>query len=94
MASEERERREVHYRGHVQGVGFRYTTVQVARRFDVVGYAKNLPDGRVEVVAEGTPDELDAFLAGVADAMSGHIRETTMHRMAPSGEFTEFGIRH
>ena len=43
----------MYFSGHVQGVGFRYTTRSVASRFAVTGYVRNLPDGRVELVAEG-----------------------------------------
>ena len=92
--SEILERREVLYEGHVQGVGFRFTTNRIARRFDVAGYVRNLPDGRVEVVAEGKPSELDAFLAAVADAMRGNIRKKTQTKLAPAGEFRDFEIRH
>jgi acylphosphatase len=88
------ERREVLYEGNVQGVGFRFTTNRVAGRFDVAGYVRNLPDGRVEVVAEGKPDELDAFLAAVAEAMRGNIRKKTQSKLAPTGEFHDFEIRH
>jgi acylphosphatase len=64
------EQRQVHFRGHVQGVGFRYTTREIAEGFDVVGYVQNLPDGRVLLVAEGEADELDAFLAAVQEQMT------------------------
>src|SRR5258708_36921743 len=56
-----RQRMQVFYSGHVQGVGFRYTVKSAARGFDVVGWVRNLADGRVEMVAEGTRDELEAF---------------------------------
>jgi acylphosphatase len=88
------QRREVRYRGHVQGVGFRYTAAQIARRFDVTGYVKNLEDGRVEIVVEGNREETDSFLAAVASAMRGNIRDTEQDALAPTGEFTDFGVRH
>ena len=47
----------------------------VARGFDVAGYVRNLPDGRVELVAEGDPAEIDGFLAAVQDAMGAYIRD-------------------
>jgi acylphosphatase len=87
-------RREVRYRGHVQGVGFRYTAAHIARRFDVTGYVKNLEDGRVELAAEGSAGQVDAFLAAVATAMRGNIHGTEQDTLAPTGEFTQFGIRH
>ena len=55
------QRRQVLYSGHVQGVGFRYTTRSAARNYEVTGYVRNLPDGNVEVVAEGSADQLDRF---------------------------------
>jgi acylphosphatase len=88
------ERREVRYRGHVQGVGFRYTAVRIARRYDVTGYVKNLPDGRVELVAEGAPEDIDALLTEIADEMSGNIRETQQDRLPPRDEFPDFRIAY
>jgi acylphosphatase len=53
------------FEGRVQGVGFRYTTASVAAAFRVTGYVKNLPDGDVELVAEGGEAELKSFLAAL-----------------------------
>ena len=47
--------------GRVQGVGFRWFTRQQAERLGLSGWAENLPDGRVEIVARGAPDALDEF---------------------------------
>jgi acylphosphatase len=64
------------YSGRVQGVGFRYTVKQVAAGYAVVGRVRNLPDGRVELVAEGARDELEAFRQGIRDAgLDGFIRQ-------------------
>ena len=52
------EQREIHYSGRVQGVGFRYTVRSLASRTAVTGFVKNLPDGRVQLVVEGPPDEI------------------------------------
>ena len=48
-----RSRVRILYSGHVQGVGFRYTAKTVAAGFEITGVVRNLPDGRVELVAEG-----------------------------------------
>lgn len=65
----------VYFSGRVQGVGFRYTTTQVAREFEVAGHVVNLPDGRVQVEAEGAKTEVAAFVAAIADRMHGYIRK-------------------
>ncbi len=88
------ERIEVRFTGHVQGVGFRYTTLGIAGRRPVVGYVRNLPDGAVQLVAEGERRELDALIADVQQAFAGHIRETRVDRQSPTGEFHGFVIRH
>jgi acylphosphatase len=88
------ERREAYFRGHVQGVGFRYTVRQLASAFLVFGSVRNLADGRVHVVAEGSPQALDQFFAAIAQRMSGHIRETTIDTRPAIGEFDDFEIRH
>ncbi len=62
------------YAGRVQGVGFRVTVRQLACGYDVVGTVRNLPDGRVELIAEGTRSELEAFLLGIDESeLSGFI---------------------
>jgi len=48
-------------RGLVQGVSFRYYTAQTARQLSLAGYVRNLPDGTVEVLAEGEEGSLDEF---------------------------------
>jgi acylphosphatase len=62
------------YSGRVQGVGFRATVRLVSRGYDVVGVVRNLPDGRVELTAEGLKDELTAFLEAIATSdLSSYI---------------------
>lgn len=85
-------RLEAHFSGRVQGVGFRYTTSQVARGFMIVGRVSNLPDGRVHLQAEGEKQELEAFLAEVQLEMEGYIRQTDVRWNEPSGEFRGFTI--
>jgi acylphosphatase len=48
-------------RGRVQGVGFRFFTARVARSLGLAGFVRNLPNGDVEVEADGTPDALRDF---------------------------------
>jgi acylphosphatase len=86
-------RKRVIYRGRVQGVGFRFTTVSIARRYPVAGFVKNLPDGTVEVVAEGETGRLHEFLEAVADAFAGNIRDAETELLEPTGEFAGFDVR-
>jgi acylphosphatase len=66
----------IFYSGRVQGVGFRYTTKTVATGFEVTGTVRNLPDGRVELIAEGARTELEAFRVAIRDAgLSSLIRD-------------------
>ena len=58
----------VYYSGRVQGVGFRYTVKSLTPGFEVTGTVRNLPDGRVELVAEGAREELDAFRQAVRES--------------------------
>jgi len=71
------------FSGHVQGVGFRWQATQVAKGYCVSGWVKNLPDGRVELLAEGEASEVKAFYAAVAEAMESYIREST-HKLEKS----------
>lgn len=65
----------VHYEGRVQGVGFRWTVKNLAQGYDVSGTVRNLPDGRVELVAQGDGSEIDDFLESVrTSGLAGHIR--------------------
>ena len=85
-------RRTLHFSGHVQGVGFRYTTESIASRFDVTGFVKNLPDGRVEAVAEGEACEIDRFQRAIEDGMRGYIERIAVCDGRATGEFEAFGI--
>ena len=68
-----RRRMQVVYSGHVQGVGFRYTVKSLAPGYEITGSIRNLPDGRVELEAEGTQEELDAFRLAVRDSGLGGL---------------------
>jgi acylphosphatase len=94
MASQQgRQRRRVLFSGHVQGVGFRFRTCEIAESHSVTGFVRNLSDGRVELVAEGRIDDVDRFVQAVEVRLSEHIAEVENHSSPGTGEFTGFGIR-
>ncbi len=85
--------RQVFYEGRVQGVGFRFTCKQVARGYDVVGWVRNLPDGRVELQCSGQRDEVDGFLEAIAESeLKSHIRHTTVQTIPLSEGVRGFDI--
>jgi acylphosphatase len=78
------------FSGRVQGVGFRFHTKEVAKRFAVSGTVENLDDGRVKVVAEGDREELHRFLDAVRQSMSGVIKSDERFESEPTNEFVGF----
>lgn len=87
-------RRLVHYRGSVQGVGFRYTVCRLAAGLKITGYVQNLADGRVRLVAEGESREVDQLLDRVAERMGHYIVEVESSPGDATGEFADFGVRY
>ena len=88
-----RRRMNVFFSGRVQGVGFRYTAKTVAAGFEIAGAVKNLPDGRVEIVAEGNRTELEAFRAALSDAgLAGFIRDEQVTWADAENKFRGFEI--
>mgnify|MGYP000123799565 CR=1 FL=1 len=88
-----RKRVQVFYGGRVQGVGFRYTVRELACGYEVTGFVRNLVDGRVELVAEGTEEELREFLDRIRTSqLASHIRTADVNWQPATGEFRQFEI--
>jgi acylphosphatase len=88
-----RSRIRIFYSGSVQGVGFRYTARSTATGFEVAGTVRNLPDGRVELIAEGARGELEAFRVAVRESGLDHfIRNEDIAWSEATGEFRGFEI--
>ena len=83
----------IHYSGNVQGVGFRFTAVDIARKYGVKGWVKNCGDGSVEVVAEAKDETLKAFLSDLESQMSHYIREKNLSWKPASNQFSGFEIK-
>jgi len=86
-------RRTCYFKGRVQGVGFRYTVKNIAMQYDVLGYVKNLPDGRVELVMEGPEDEINAVINEVNRKMGNYVADVGAFTNPATGEFEQFSIR-
>ena len=88
-----RRRLRIFYSGTVQGVGFRYQVQRVAAGYEVTGFIRNLPEGRVEMVAEGDETELKAFGVAIRESGVGSlIRNETELWSEASGDLRGFEI--
>lgn len=81
------------FSGHVQGVGFRFRTLEISRNFAVKGYVQNRDDGTVELLIEGEKPELEGMLAEIGEKMEGNIRGIRTDWSEASGNYTGFQIR-
>ena len=81
--------------GDVQGVGYRFFAQRAAARHQVVGYVKNLSDGRVEALAEGAPTQVEAFKHDLATGPRfGRVDHVEELNLDPSGTYSSFRIEH
>jgi acylphosphatase len=87
-------KKQVHayYSGRVQGVGFRFTARSIAEELGVLGWAKNLRDGKVEIVAEAPEEALQEFLDKITQCFSRYIQDSEINWQAASGNFKDFQI--
>ena len=85
--------KQIYYSGNVQGVGFRYTALRAARSFQVTGYVRNMSDGRVEMVVEGSNADIEGLKKDIAEQLAGYIKGVDEQEMAATGEFDQFTIR-
>ncbi len=85
-------RRTVHFSGRVQGVGFRATIVEAVAGTSVVGTVRNLPDGRVVAVFEGTPGDVESIVRDVRARMMANLTDVDSRESAATGEFRRFEI--
>jgi len=80
--------------GRVQGVGFRFFAKQLADQIGVVGWVRNLADGRVEALASGSPSQLAALLAGLEEGPVGaRVDDIEKIEGSEHPDLTEFKIK-
>ncbi len=86
---------EVFFEGRVQGVGFRWSVRHIAKGFDVTGWIKNLPDGRVQMQVSGQAEEIRSFLEAINQSeLRAHIRKQIEAPLTGPVGATGFEIRH
>lgn len=82
----------IFYTGSVQGVGFRFTAIDIAKDTGVTGWVKNLRDGRVELLAEAEEVKLKNLLSRINNCFARYIQDTDINWLAATGEFKDFII--
>jgi acylphosphatase len=79
--------------GRVQGVGYRYSTVNAARRFGLRGWVRNLDDGRVEAVAEGPREKLEELIRWAHQGPpAARVSDVAVTWEPATGEFRSFDV--
>lgn len=81
------------FKGRVQGVGFRYTVMDIARTYPVRGFVRNLITGDVEVKVEGEKKIIEDFIKSIEKEMKRYIRKSEIDWGEYSGEFSKFEVR-
>lgn len=87
-------RSHVFFAGSVQGVGFRYTAQRFARSFKINGWVKNLPDGRVEMMAEGSRERIDNLIFKLDQHFGPKITSKDIDWLDARGHFSDFTITY
>ena len=80
------------YKGRVQGVGFRFTAQRIAIRYELAGFVKNLPDGSVEMFAQGHPDDIADTLRDIDESFGAYLKDTIINDSPINGRLHGFDI--
>ena len=84
--------RHILFLGVVQGVGFRFTARRIAQRYELVGFVRNCPDGRVEMLVQGPAENITDCLQEIQRAFVGYIRNTKIEGALPETKYNSFEI--
>jgi acylphosphatase len=84
--------RKVWFSGSVQGVGFRYTALRSANRNHLKGYVRNLDDGRVEMYAIGTPEQIEQCITDLGETFGSYIRDVKVTEESVVSSYMGFEI--
>ena len=78
--------------GRVQGIGFRFTALNTANRCNLTGLVRNLPDGSVEMIAQGIAEDIDNCVRDIQESFTGCINQTKVEELPPNPEYKNFKI--
>lgn len=84
--------RHVIFIGRVQGVGFRFTALRMAQHHQLTGFVRNLPDGTVEMLAQGPARDIDGCIQDIKEYFGDYIRETRTNEIPPDPKYKDFRI--
>ena len=85
-------RRHIIFYGYVQGVGFRWKARSAADRYGISGWVRNLPDGSVEMEAEGTPRDISDLITALEDHAWGSVERIESRDIPIHGDYS-FEVR-
>ena len=80
------------FKGRVQGVGFRFTAFRIATRHQLSGFVRNLPDGTVEMIAQGNPDDITNCIQDIEKSFEGYLRDTAIRQIPSDPQYRDFKI--
>jgi acylphosphatase len=84
--------KQIIFSGQVQGVGFRFTAFNMANRHQLTGFVRNLPDGTVEMLIQGSSQAIDDCIRDIKEYFSGYIRETKIKEIPSNSQYKDFEI--
>ena len=82
----------IFFTGRVQGVGFRFTARRAASRRQLTGFVRNLPDGTVEMLAQGRSEDIDDCIQDLKEYFAGYLKETSIEEIPPDPRYIDFKI--
>ena len=80
------------FKGTVQGVGFLFTAHSIARRYRITGWVRNMPDGSVEMFAQGEAGDIDDCIRDIGESFAGYVKDTDITEKTPKPEYNDFQI--
>ncbi|MBN1795323.1 MAG: acylphosphatase [Sedimentisphaerales bacterium] len=80
------------FSGRVQGVGFRFTAHNIAKRCGLTGIVRNLPDGTVEMIAQGSSCDISDCISDIQESFAGYLRDVKINEINYNPRYTDFRI--